>query len=524
MNLSARNGIPVSTSDLARIPLFRIGVLEIEPAALRIAADGATETLEPKVMRVLVTLASTPGQVYSREDLLELCWDGQVVGDNAISRVISLLRRALDTVSGGAVRLQTITKVGFTIIVDEPIRIDVTEAPPSSLAELDAPAPLPPRRWSRRLIVGGAVVAGVSAVAGYRFWTGSDGRMPDPQALDLYQRGQLIQKSGEPGGMRQAMAYYEQAVEIDPGYADAWGALAIGYRHGGDGFIKGPREAYVRLVHSAAGRALELDADQPDARMALATIDSEFGRWGEHEVKLREIVRRSPDYWYGWAQLDLLMQNVGRFNEGVTYRRRMLGIDPMIPVAWALLARGLHYAGRDHEADFALRNAFERWPANSVLWRMRFMILIGGERYREAAAFARDIRNQPEDRRVQEIEADVRLAEALATGAGKERILAYLRKLSHLPVEAVPAFVPAIVRLGDVVMAFDWLRTYYFGGSLNGRPVPPPQSFEARDTAVLFSPPMLEQKDDVQFSRLLQETGLEAYWKKSGVQPDFRMA
>ncbi len=67
-------------------------------------------------MRVLVALASAKGKVLSRDDLIELCWDGQIVGNNAVDRVISRLRQVFSDLSADAVRIDTITKVGFRLI------------------------------------------------------------------------------------------------------------------------------------------------------------------------------------------------------------------------------------------------------------------------------------------------------------------------------------------------------------------------------------------------------------------------
>ena len=42
--------------------------------------------LDPRVMQVLVALTGAAGKVLSRDDLIALCWDGRIVGDNAINR------------------------------------------------------------------------------------------------------------------------------------------------------------------------------------------------------------------------------------------------------------------------------------------------------------------------------------------------------------------------------------------------------------------------------------------------------
>lgn len=507
------------SADLARIAAYRAGPLHIDPATRTIAAGAQSEVLEPRVMRVLVALSEMPGLVLSRDDLIDLCWDGQIVSDSAINRVISLLRRALQVLAPDAVRLETITKVGFRIVV--------ADAPEPAPGEASAPA-TPPQpaarapRMGRRALVG-AALAGVLGAAGLGVaWHQRLRHQPDPRAVDLYTRGQLTLKTAATGSIRQAIAYYRQALAIDPDYADAWGALAIAYRHGSDGFLHGPRNSFARAVRTSAARALALDPQQPDARMALATLQGDLGHWFEREAQLREIVRDSPGYWFGLARLDLLLQDVGRFAEGVDYRRRQIALEPTIPLAWSLYARGLHYAGRDVEADAALDRAFARWPANPFLWDMRYHVLIGSRRFAEAAAFARDIRYRPEEMARAAVDRATQVADALASGQGRNAALDAFRAMTDVDPEDVAMLAPLVAALGDTAMVFAMLDASYFGGTFHRVTLAPPTEVDARQTAVLFAPAVLALRNDPRHARLLARTGLEDYWRRSGTLPDWR--
>ena len=112
-----------------------LGRLKVDPPTRRIGDGARNELLEPRVMRVLVALASAKGKVLSRDDLIELCWDGQIVGDNAINRVISRLRLAFGRLSAGAVRIETITKVGFRLVAEA----QAAEAASSPAPSITAP-------------------------------------------------------------------------------------------------------------------------------------------------------------------------------------------------------------------------------------------------------------------------------------------------------------------------------------------------------------------------------------------------
>ena len=101
--------------DLARAAAFRLGPVHVEPALRQITAT-RSETLEPRVMQVLVVLAMANGGIVSRDDLVRQCWEGRIVGDDSISRVIARLRKVTEEHGDGALRIETITKVGYRLI------------------------------------------------------------------------------------------------------------------------------------------------------------------------------------------------------------------------------------------------------------------------------------------------------------------------------------------------------------------------------------------------------------------------
>ena len=65
--------------------------------------DGETG-IEPKIMQVLCVLASEPGRVFSRAELIDKVWGTEFGADESLTRAISLLRKALgDTRSEPAI-------------------------------------------------------------------------------------------------------------------------------------------------------------------------------------------------------------------------------------------------------------------------------------------------------------------------------------------------------------------------------------------------------------------------------------
>ena len=101
--------------DLARSRPFRLGGLEVDPPRRRVSTG---ETLEPRVMQVLVALARANGAVVSRDELIRTCWDGRIVGEDSITRVVGALRRLAEKRGGGSFRIETVPKVGYRLVGD----------------------------------------------------------------------------------------------------------------------------------------------------------------------------------------------------------------------------------------------------------------------------------------------------------------------------------------------------------------------------------------------------------------------
>jgi DNA-binding winged helix-turn-helix (wHTH) protein len=108
--------------NLAHEASMGIGPLTIEPALRRVSRDqGREEILQPRIMQVLVALTRAKGQILTRDALTATCWDGVVVGEDAINRVISQLRRLSEGIGHGCFQVETIAKVGYRLTLEPTI-------------------------------------------------------------------------------------------------------------------------------------------------------------------------------------------------------------------------------------------------------------------------------------------------------------------------------------------------------------------------------------------------------------------
>ena len=97
---------------------FTIGEIAVHPRLLRLQGPRSSETLQPRVMGVLVTLASNHNEVVTRDELIEQVWGGRPVSDDALNRCIQELRRVLRA-HGIPEPILTVPRVGYRLTLPE---------------------------------------------------------------------------------------------------------------------------------------------------------------------------------------------------------------------------------------------------------------------------------------------------------------------------------------------------------------------------------------------------------------------
>lgn len=95
----------------------------VRPSLNRLEKHGQETKLAPKFMQLLVFMSSKPGQLFTREQLLNEVWPEVHVVDAVLTRAVSELRRSLDPDGDGPVFIETIPKSGYRLVAT------VTEVP-----------------------------------------------------------------------------------------------------------------------------------------------------------------------------------------------------------------------------------------------------------------------------------------------------------------------------------------------------------------------------------------------------------
>jgi len=155
--MTAETGRSDGPIDLADEADFQLGALLVSPSTREVGRGELRELLEPRVMQVLVALFRADGRVVSRDELITRCWEGRIVGEDAINRAIGRLRRLSEADGEASFGIETIPRVGYRLM-----------AGPSAEA---GPAPglaaEPRKKAVRPVLIGAAAIAVVAAAL---FW------------------------------------------------------------------------------------------------------------------------------------------------------------------------------------------------------------------------------------------------------------------------------------------------------------------------------------------------------------------
>ncbi|MFQ5564212.1 MAG: winged helix-turn-helix domain-containing protein, partial [Parvularculaceae bacterium] len=122
--------------------------------------------LEPKVMDVLCALAARPGEVVSRQELIDKVWGVEFGGDEGLTRAISILRKVFDDAPGESQIIETVPKRGYRLVARvrfEPQDAGAVDADNAAAGKTAAVA-----RRAARFAAGGAVLA--AAILAFFAW------------------------------------------------------------------------------------------------------------------------------------------------------------------------------------------------------------------------------------------------------------------------------------------------------------------------------------------------------------------
>jgi len=181
-------------------------------------------------------------------------------------------------------------------------------------------------------------------------------KVVNPQAYESYLKGRYFWNKRTADSLKVALAYFNEAIEEDPKYAQAYSGLADTYALLGDWqyAVMTPKEAFPK-AKAAAIEALELDSALGEAHNSLAFCLDAFD-WDVDSAgkEFRRAIELNPGYatahhWYAWH-----LSVLGRYDEAVAEMRKAENLDPLSLIINADLAELLDIA---HSYDESIRQS-----------------------------------------------------------------------------------------------------------------------------------------------------------------------
>jgi DNA-binding winged helix-turn-helix (wHTH) protein/TolB-like protein/Flp pilus assembly protein TadD len=188
------------------------------------------------------------------------------------------------------------------------------------------------------------------------------GASRNTDAYQLYLAARQHAQGIRSAGLRMSIELYNQAIEIDPGYALAYAGLVESYRRMIFGADIAPIEAF-EPAKVAAQRALQIAPGLAEAHAGLGWIRFWYDfDWPGAESKFREALTLNPNVVEAHFGLGLLLLSLDRPDEGFSHIRWARELDPLSLILNTLEAGFLIDKGQRAEAALRLKRVFEIEP------------------------------------------------------------------------------------------------------------------------------------------------------------------
>jgi serine/threonine-protein kinase len=194
-------------------------------------------------------------------------------------------------------------------------------------------------------------------------------RTHDPEAYAAYLLGRQVLSRMVGGELPRAVAAFEKAIAIEPGFAEAWAGLShafneqAGWQASLEGILGTKRKAL-----EAAGRAVELAPGSGAGYAARADlVDIRGWDWTGSVADARKAVELDPGDVQARIVLGMLLAETGSGESALQHLRRATELDPLSTVAWNMLGLGAGLSGNIELRTSAMARAREINPRND--WR-----------------------------------------------------------------------------------------------------------------------------------------------------------
>ena len=299
---------------------FRLDVSEHKLLRLNGPTNGS---IPEKAFQTLVHLVRNRGTLVTKDDLLKTVWPDAIVEENNLAKAIYAIRRFLDDMSENPEYIETVLKHGYRFVA--PVK------------KIDAGRPL-------------------KGAAGQDPMSGVSGRSP---AYELYLRGKVKVGNVKREETVAAIKLLEEAVAIDPNFAEAFAQLARAYIRMAFNFTEDvDRNGFLENAEVAIEAALDLNPDLAEGHFARGLLLWTHTKGFPHEQAIQSYKRSlesNPNADETYHQLSMVYGHIGLLDEALQAVRRAIEINPNNTMARFRVSNYLAWQGKSDEAMAVLK-------------------------------------------------------------------------------------------------------------------------------------------------------------------------
>ena len=194
--------------------------------------------------------------------------------------------------------------------------------------------------------------------------SGQSGRKPvvNVDAYTLFLKGLHFWNKITPSDARRAIECYEQAIAIEPGYAQAYAMAAGAYGYLGSSGQMSSHKAF-EIVHKYADKALQLDRSIAESHLAKACAYLFYDwEWKKAYESLQEALKINPGVSETYKLLGMYHIITGEKDKAVQIMEEAVKIDPLSPAINQYLGNVYVYATRYDDAIRQAEKVLEMYP------------------------------------------------------------------------------------------------------------------------------------------------------------------
>jgi TolB-like protein/Tfp pilus assembly protein PilF len=310
------------------------------------------------------------------------------------------------------------------------------------------------------------------------------------EAYDLMLKSRFYWERGGSQNRKKAIEYAQQAVAMDPSYADAYVGLSSGYRTLVVDSVLDPKE-FLPKAEAAARRALELDDNLAQGHYALANFKRDTWDWAAAEREYQRAIALNPNLAAAHGSYAFFLSNMGRHDHAIAESKRNKELNPVAVASNTSVGHALLFARRYDDAIETLKKSVEMDRSRDLAHVYLGYAYAGKGMYREAiAAYQEAIRLGDDSPSTQ-----IFLGAAYARAGERERAQVILEGLETSKAYVSPGELAVLyAALGRHEQAFSSLK----------------KAFAAHDVQLQFlgvDPAFDSLRGDRRFADLLRQVG-----------------